>query len=176
MRPPLWVPVGLLVAASLTSHAACAEDAPSSILGFFKPGDYVGVKQGPPPYTINKYSKERFAITVDERVMKPSELAAKYPAVAEQIEKKWAELLEARQDTGNAGKDGDDERMQIDFTLSISQGTRLGRVISVGENYVLVAGNSPRKFKIAIAIASIASINWVDDELPLHAKFRTVER
>lgn len=72
-------------------HSVVGQEAnPRTILEFLKPGDHVGIARSSSTTVdsakINKYSVQRFAITLDVRRISLSQLAAQYASVAAQIE------------------------------------------------------------------------------------------
>jgi hypothetical protein len=157
---------------ALPRSAIGQEENPQTILGFLKPGDHVGIASGSSTSTdsvkINKYSEQRFAVTLDERRMSLSQLAEKYQSVAEQIEKARTEFAasQVREPEERSIQDS-----EIEVSPGLSPSTYLGQVVSVGDDYVLIAGTEPRPFKRAISAASIAEISWIPDELPLNCTY-----
>lgn len=177
MKSMITVPSCLIIMLLSLAHSANGQEAnPKTILGFLKPGDHVGItsttSNSITPVRLNKYSEVRFAITRDERHMDLSQLASKYASVASQIEVARTNFAtsEERELKTQPIQEGEiNERVEV--SLGLSRSTYLGRVVSVGDDYVLIEGNEPRPFKKALSASSIGEINWIPDELPLNCEY-----
>ena len=147
------------------SCLAQEQEAPKSLVGFFKPGMHIGVVSYHPDsdrISIEIYSEQDHAIAIDSRNLSLEELAAKYERVATELERTRKEVIASLQASApkvQAGK----QYGEPNISLSPHAKETFYKIAAVGDDYILVTNAIIPSKRRVFATRYISAINWRDE-------------
>jgi hypothetical protein len=159
--------------------AACVaqdEEAPKKLVGFLKPGTYIGISsyQDSDRITINIYTEQDHAIAIDARRLSLDELASKYERVAtglEQTRKDFLQSLPSRTEDLPPGKEFGEPKSR----LNLNPRESFFKIVATGDDYILVSSPSAPTKRRVFATRFISSIGW-REELEFSASVDYVDK
>lgn len=157
--------VTILIAASSIGHAQSPDEkVPKALLGFFTPGMHVGVQsvEGTTNVIVHTYSDTNFAVAKEIASRGSSPFAAKEFAEHNEVVRIAIEQHLEKLDSANLS--------DSDIWMMPLMRTELGRVMAVGDDYVLVEIDSERKSRLAIRDSSLSKVYF--DATPIRLFFR----
>ena len=154
----------MLICLFFVPCVAQEQAAQKNLIGFLKPGMYIGVVsyRDSDRITISIYSEQDHAIAVDSRSMSLEELTSKYERVATELARTRKDILTSLQSKTQEIPPGKEYGEPV-IGLRPSHGESLYKIIATGDDYILLTSSvTPTKRRV-FATRCISSINWNDE-------------
>lgn len=146
--------------AVIATQSLAQERPPRRLLEYLKPGGHValGAVGTTGNYIASILTPEQFAQLNDTRKLSFAQMLAKYPSLQKDVDRQKPELAKQMEELRRGRTVDENWEQHLEFEKG--EFLSLGRILHVGEDYVLLEFDAKGPVKMAVAAATITRVTW----------------